>query len=105
MVFNSTFNTISVISWWSVLLVEQTGKTTDLPQVTDKRYYIMLYIRIEYTSLMIGVRIHNLGTDCPGGCKSNYHAITTTTAHIIHWEAGLFDFCTTDRILHYNKTH
>jgi hypothetical protein len=25
MVFNATFNTISVISWWSVLLVEETG--------------------------------------------------------------------------------
>jgi len=25
MVFNTTFNSISVISWWSVLLVEETG--------------------------------------------------------------------------------
>jgi hypothetical protein len=25
MVFNDTFNKISVISWWSVLLVEETG--------------------------------------------------------------------------------
>jgi len=33
MVFNATFNNISVISWQSVLLVE---KTTDLSQVTDK---------------------------------------------------------------------
>ena len=37
MVFNATSNTISVISWWSVLLVE---KTTDL-QVTNKLYHIM----------------------------------------------------------------
>jgi hypothetical protein len=39
MVFNATFNNISVISWRSVLLVEETGvpgKTTDLPQVTAK---------------------------------------------------------------------
>jgi hypothetical protein len=40
MVFNATFNNISVISWWSVLLVE---KTTDLSQVTDKFYHIMLH--------------------------------------------------------------
>jgi len=31
MVFNATFNTISAISWLSVLLVEE---TTDLSQVT-----------------------------------------------------------------------
>ena len=44
MVFNVTFNNISVISWF--LLVEETGvnkKTTDLSQVTDKLYQIMLY--------------------------------------------------------------
>jgi hypothetical protein len=39
LVFNTTFNNISVILWQSVLLVEETGvpqKSTDLPQVTDK---------------------------------------------------------------------
>jgi hypothetical protein len=44
--FNSTFNNISAISWWSVLLLEETKyleKTTDLPQVTDKHYHTMLY--------------------------------------------------------------
>jgi hypothetical protein len=46
MVFNVTFNNISVISWMSVLLVEETGihgENTDLPQVTDKLNHIMLY--------------------------------------------------------------
>jgi len=41
MVFNATFNNISVITWQSVLLVEKTEypeKTTDLSQVTDKLY-------------------------------------------------------------------
>jgi hypothetical protein len=43
-VFNATFNNISVISWRSVLLVEKTRfpeKTTNLSQVTDNLYHIM----------------------------------------------------------------
>ena len=39
MVFNATFNNISVKSWRSVLLVEDPEKTTDLQQVTDKLPY------------------------------------------------------------------
>jgi hypothetical protein len=36
MVFNATFNNISVILWRLVLLVEYLEKTTNLSQVTDK---------------------------------------------------------------------
>jgi BarA-like signal transduction histidine kinase len=43
MVFNATFNNISVSSCRSDLLVEETGKTTGLSQVNDKHYNIMLY--------------------------------------------------------------
>jgi len=47
MVFNATFNNISVISWRSALLVGETGvlgkKPTDLSQITDKLYHILLY--------------------------------------------------------------
>ena len=43
MVFNATFDNISVRSWWSVLLMEDTWETIDLPEVTDKLYYMMLY--------------------------------------------------------------
>jgi hypothetical protein len=46
MVFNATFSNISVLSWRSVLLVEEnksTQRKPDLPQVTDEPYHIMLY--------------------------------------------------------------
>ena len=49
MVFNDTFNNISVISCWSVLLVEETEvpgenhRPVPSDQVTDKLYHIMLY--------------------------------------------------------------
>jgi hypothetical protein len=35
MMFNATFNNISIMSWQSLLLVEAYSETTDLPQVTD----------------------------------------------------------------------
>ena len=43
MVFNATFNKISVISWRSALLVEYPDKTNDVPQVTNKPYHIIMY--------------------------------------------------------------
>jgi hypothetical protein len=41
--FNATFNNISVITWRSILLIEETGVQGDLLQVTDQHYHIMLY--------------------------------------------------------------
>ena len=47
MVFNATFNNISVISWWSVLLVEETGvfgENSRPDKATYKLYCILCCI-------------------------------------------------------------
>jgi len=57
MVFNATFSNISVISWRSVLLVEE---TTNLPLVIDKLYHMKLY---QVHPAMSGIRTHNFSCD------------------------------------------
>ena len=104
MVFNATFNNISVISWRSVLLVEETEvprenhrpvarywqtlshnvvSSTPGPSgiqtrnvSDDKHYHIMFYWTVfKLTTLVV------IGTDCISSCKSNYHKITTKTVN------------------------
>jgi hypothetical protein len=54
MVFNSTFNNISVIAWWSVLLVEDTGVPGENHQpVVSHWQTLSLYVL--YISFFLGV--------------------------------------------------
>jgi hypothetical protein len=65
MVFNATFNNISVISWRSVLLVEETGVPGENHRLVASHYQTLSHNGV-------------IGTDCTGSCISNYHTIMTT---------------------------
>ena len=60
-VFNVTLNNISVISWRSVLMVEETGGPGEnhrAVQVTDKLYHV-----VSSTPRLGGIRTHDISGD------------------------------------------
>ena len=84
MVFNSTFNNISVISWrFSFIGGGNWNTWRKQPNCRKSLTNFITYCCIEYTSPWTQFELTTLvviGTDCIGSCKSNYHTIMTTTA-------------------------
>jgi hypothetical protein len=76
MVLNATFNNISVISWRSVLLVEETGEN-HLPAASHWQTLSHNVVHIALIEIRTSVE---MGSDCIGSCKSNYDMIMATTA-------------------------
>ena len=72
MVFNATFNNISVISWQSVLLVEATGIPRENHRPTAIHWQTLSHNVVSSTARHVVIC-----TDCTGSCKSNNHTITT----------------------------
>jgi hypothetical protein len=81
MVFNATFNNISVISRRLVLLVQETR----VPKGNHRQTLSLNGVSstpccergFELTTLVV------IGTDCTCSCKSKYHTIMATTAPLI----------------------
>ena len=56
LVFNATFNDISVISWWRVLLVEETGVPGENHRSAASHWQTLLHNVVSSTSRLIRIR-------------------------------------------------
>jgi hypothetical protein len=61
MVFNTTFNNISVISWWSVLLVEETGGPGENHQPVTSHGQTLSHNVVHLA--LIKIQTHNMSGD------------------------------------------
>ena len=82
MVFNATFNNFSVISWWWVLLVEETGVPRENHWAVASHWQSLSHnVASSTPHHNQGFKLTTLvviGTDCTGSCKFKYYTITTT---------------------------
>ena len=92
LMFNTTFNTISVISWRSVLLVDETGEPRDNHRPATSHWQTLSHNVVSSTPRLSRIRTHNISariklttlvlvwTNYKGRCKFNYHTNTALTA-------------------------
>jgi hypothetical protein len=84
-VLNATFNNISVISWRSVWLVEETEVPEENHWPVTIQGQTLSQSCIEYTSPWAGFEhttVVAMGIDCTCSCKSNNHNITTSIGKV-----------------------
>jgi len=63
MVFNATFNNISVISWWSVLWVEETRVPRENHRPAASHWQTLSHNVVSSTPRLSGIRTHNFSGD------------------------------------------
>ena len=88
MVFNATVNNISVISWRSVLLVEETRVLGENHRPVASHWQTLSHNIVSSTPRDLNSQPYlwlMICTDCTCNCKSNYHTTTTTP-----WGASRF---------------
>jgi hypothetical protein len=61
MMFNATFNNISFISWWSVLLVEETGASGENHRPVVSHWQTLSHNVVHLA--LIEIRTHNISGD------------------------------------------
>jgi hypothetical protein len=89
MVFNATFNTISVILWHAVLLGEETEENHWQTSSCNVVSSTPCHERDSNSTIVV------IGTDSISSCKSNYHTIT---APKLDWDDILII-----HVIHYNE--
>ena len=73
------FNNISVISWRSVLLVEETGVPRENHRPAASNWQTLSHNVVSSKAHLSGIRtLEVIATDCISSCKSNHYTTTMT---------------------------
>ena len=88
MVFNATFNNISVISWRSVSLVKEMGVPGENHKPAASHWQTLSHNVVSSTPRhergFVLTTLVVMGTDFTANCKFSYHTIMTTTFSYIN---------------------